>query len=59
MGVKPLFYRSYEGGIQFASELKAILAHPEVKAEVGLDGLAEVFGLGPSRSPGHGVFKNK
>ncbi|MCM3094603.1 asparagine synthase (glutamine-hydrolyzing) [Priestia megaterium] len=57
MGVKPLFYRSYEGGIQFASELKAILAHPEVKAEVGLDGLAEVFGLGPSRSPGHGVFK--
>src|SRR6478736_4950776 len=38
-------------------ELKAILAHPEVKAEVGLDGLAEVFGLGPSRSPGHGVFK--
>lgn len=58
MGVKPLFYRSYEGGIQFASELKAILAHPEVKAEVGLDGLAEVFGLGPSRSPGHGVFKN-
>ncbi|MGG3233579.1 asparagine synthase (glutamine-hydrolyzing) [Priestia flexa] len=57
LGVKPLFYRSYDGGIQFASELKAILAHPEVPAEIGLDGLAEVLGLGPSRSPGHGVFK--
>ncbi|TYR79555.1 asparagine synthase (glutamine-hydrolyzing) [Priestia megaterium] len=57
LGVKPLFYRTYDGGIQFASEIKAILAHPEVKAEIGLDGLAEIFGLGPSRSPGHGVFK--
>jgi asparagine synthase (glutamine-hydrolysing) len=57
LGVKPLFYRIYQGGLQFGSELKAILAHPEVKTEIGLDGLAEVFGLGPSRSPGHGVFK--
>lgn len=57
LGVKPLFYRSCNGGMQFGSELKALLAHPEVKAEIGLDGLAEVFGLGPSRSPGHGIFK--
>ncbi|MBM7702628.1 asparagine synthase (glutamine-hydrolyzing) [Metabacillus iocasae] len=57
LGVKPLFYHAYRGGIQFGSELKALLAHPDIKAEVGLDGLAEVFGLGPSRSPGHGVFK--
>ncbi|MFC3883682.1 asparagine synthase (glutamine-hydrolyzing) [Bacillus songklensis] len=57
LGVKPLFYRTCNGGLQFGSELKAILAHPEVKTEIGLDGLAEVFGLGPSRSPGHGVFK--
>jgi asparagine synthase (glutamine-hydrolysing) len=56
MGVKPLFFKEHEGGFLFGSEIKAILSHPTVKAEVGLDGLAEVFGLGPSRSPGHGVF---
>ena len=57
LGVKPLFYKEENGRLLFGSELKAILAHPDVKAEVGYDGLAEVFGLGPSRSPGHGVFK--
>lgn len=57
LGVKPLFYKETKHGILFGSELKAILAHPEVKAEVGREGLAEVFGLGPSRSPGSGVFR--
>ena len=56
MGVKPLFY-SHEGPqLIFGSEIKAILAHPSLKSEVGYDGLAEIFGLGPSRSPGHGLF---
>ncbi|MFD1735269.1 asparagine synthase (glutamine-hydrolyzing) [Bacillus salitolerans] len=56
LGVKPLFYTEKNGSLIFGSELKALLAHPSVKAEIGLDGIAEVFGLGPSRSPGHGVF---
>lgn len=56
LGVKPLFFYEQDGNLIFGSELKAILAHPSVKAEIGLDGLSEVFGLGPSRSPGHGVF---
>ncbi|RYD06733.1 hypothetical protein N752_03395 [Desulforamulus aquiferis] len=29
-----------------------------IKPEIGMDGLAEIFGLGPARTPGHGVFKN-
>ncbi len=57
LGVKPLFFKESNGSLVFASEIKAILAHPDVKAEVDYDGLAEVFGLGPSRSPGHGVFR--
>ncbi|MGE8204883.1 asparagine synthase (glutamine-hydrolyzing) [Heyndrickxia sp. NPDC080065] len=56
LGVKPLFYREHNGGLLFGSELKAILAHPDVKTEIGLDGLSEIFGLGPSRTPGHGIF---
>ncbi|MCH6265230.1 MULTISPECIES: asparagine synthase (glutamine-hydrolyzing) [Neobacillus] len=57
LGVKPLFYKEHKDGVLFASELKAILAHPEVKTEITHEGLAEVLGVGPSRSPGSGVFK--
>jgi asparagine synthase (glutamine-hydrolysing) len=57
MGVKPLFYTRMGSGLLFASELKALLAHPGMKAELDREGLAEVFGLGPARTPGHGVFK--
>ncbi|MCP8968252.1 asparagine synthase (glutamine-hydrolyzing) [Ectobacillus ponti] len=56
LGVKPLFYKEDDGRLLFGSELKAILKHPDVEAAVTYEGLAEVFGLGPSRSPGHGVF---
>ena len=57
-GVKPLFYTLIGDSFLFASEIKALLANPLVKREVGPDGLAEIFMLGPARTPGHGVFKN-
>ena len=57
LGVKPLFYREENGSLMFGSEIKAILAHPQVKSEVDREGFQEVFGLGPSRTPGHGVFR--
>ena len=57
-GVKPLFYAVRKDTFIFASELKSILAHPMVEPEVDNEGLAEVFALGPARTPGHGVFKN-
>jgi len=57
LGVKPLFFTEHKKGLIFASELKAILAHPEMKTEIDQEGLAEIFGAGPSRSPGSGVFK--
>ena len=58
MGVKPLFYTECQEEIIFASEIKGILAHPGVKAEVGREGLNEIFGIGPARSVGCGVFRN-
>ncbi|QED47367.1 asparagine synthase (glutamine-hydrolyzing) [Cytobacillus dafuensis] len=57
LGVKPLFYKEEDGSLLFGSELKAILAHPNIKSEVDREGLQEIFGLGPSRTPGLGVFR--
>lgn len=57
LGVKPLFYVEDRTGVLFASEIKALLAHPSVKAEVDEDGLAALLSLGPSRITGHAIFK--
>lgn len=57
LGVKPFFYRESSSRMLFGSEIKAILAHPEVKAAIDREGLSEIFGLGPSRTPGHGVYR--
>ncbi|WP_274308679.1 asparagine synthase (glutamine-hydrolyzing) [Solibacillus daqui] len=57
LGVKPLFYVELSTGLLFASEIKALLVHPSVKAEVDSDGLAALFSLGPSRIQGHAIFK--
>ncbi|MDQ0214368.1 asparagine synthase (glutamine-hydrolyzing) [Oikeobacillus pervagus] len=57
LGVKPLFYKIENGSILFGSELKAILTHPDIKREIDREGLQEIFALGPSHTPGHGVFR--
>ncbi len=58
LGIKPLFYTIKNGSLIFGSEIKAILAHPHVKPEIDSQGLAEIFVMGPSRTPGCGVFKD-
>lgn len=57
LGVKPLFYSIVDNKLIFASEIKAILAHPMVEPQVDSQGLCEIFGLGPARSLGNGVFR--
>ncbi len=58
MGVKPLFYTKKGDVFLFASELKCLLAHPAVEPVLDTEGLAEIFVMGPSRTPGHGVFRD-
>ena len=57
MGVKPLFYTVKGLSVIFGSEIKTLLAHPMVKAEVDRDGLTELFALGPAISPGNAIYK--
>ncbi len=56
-GVKPLFYTLQEHRLAFASEIKGLLEFPGVSPVVGREGLCELFGLGPARTPGCGVFQ--
>ncbi|MFC5652707.1 asparagine synthase (glutamine-hydrolyzing) [Paenibacillus solisilvae] len=58
LGVKPLFFAKQLGRFIFGSEPKALLAHPAVKPEIGPEGLAEIFIVGPARTPGHGVYRD-
>lgn len=58
IGVKPLFYTQCAGGLIFASEMKTILAHPFVPAQLDETGAAQLLLLGPGRMPGSGVFRN-
>ncbi len=58
MGVKPLFYTMFSGGLLFSSEIKTILSYPGVPRELDREGAAQIILLGPGRVPGSGVFKD-
>ncbi len=58
MGVKPLFYMQYGGGLLFSSEIKTLLSYPGVPRELDQEGAAQLILLGPGRMPGSGVLKN-
>ena len=57
LGVKPLFYTRHRNDFIFASEIKAILKSKIIKPVINKRSLQELFALGPSKTPGSGVFK--
>ena len=56
IGVKPLFFTEKNGNFLFASEIKTLLAHPDIDARIDADAVAELMLVGPGRTPGYGVF---
>ena len=58
LGVKPLFYARRGSSLIFGSELKTLLAHPQVEPVVDRDGLTEIFALGPASAPGSGTYRD-
>lgn len=58
LGIKPLFFNQTDNTFIFASEIKSILAHPEVTPVLDKNGLMELIGLGPAHTPGKTFFKN-
>ena len=56
IGVKPLFFIEKNGNFLFASEIKTLLAHPDIDARIDADAVAELMLVGPGRTPGYGVF---
>ncbi|MBA4687460.1 MAG: asparagine synthase (glutamine-hydrolyzing) [Candidatus Galacturonibacter soehngenii] len=56
-GIKPLFYTQKEDTLIFSSEIKGIFEHPFIQPEVDINGLNEIFSIGPAKTPGLGVFK--
>ena len=60
LGIKPLYYGKFNGVFLFASEIKAILAHPIVSAEMNNEALLQYLSLRATPAPDtlfKGIYK--
>lgn len=56
-GVKPLFFATVGSSFYFASEVKALFAHKEIRPEITKEGLWQLLYMTPVTLPGSGVFR--
>lgn len=52
-GVKPFYYSIIDNTLVFASEVKALFEYPGITPKIDNEGICELFGLGPSHTPGN------
>lgn len=57
MGEIPLFYGQHDGGVLFASHPSPLL-RLGISPDVQEEGLCEIFGLGPARTPGRTPYRS-
>ena len=57
LGIKPLYYYCDGGHFVFASEIKALLAHPAVSARPDVSGFAEYLAFGFRSAPDRTLFE--
>ena len=57
-GVKPLFYTMQGDTLIFSSEIKALFKYPGVIPKIDEESISELFGIGPARTAGNGIFKD-
>lgn len=57
LGVKPLFYTIADKTLVFSSEIKGLFQYPGIKPVIDREGIGEIFGLGPAKTYGKGVFQ--
>lgn len=58
MGEQPVFYASRGSTLAFADHPSALLEAPFVSRTVAREGLCELFGLGPARTPGRTPWRD-
>ncbi len=58
LGVKPFFYAQTGTTFAFASEIKALLTHPDISNTVDTEGLWQLLFLTPVTLNGKSVYKN-
>lgn len=56
-GIKPLYYAEVDQRIIFGSEIKAILAHPDVTTRLNVSSLEEILAFGYIFSPNKTLFE--
>lgn len=57
-GIKPLYFAMPHGTLLFASEIKAILAHPDIEPIIDMSGLWQLMFLSPVTLGGSGIFRD-
>ena len=58
LGIKPCFYVYQNDTLYFASEIKALFAHPDIHPVLDSNGVTKLFALGPARPCGDAIFQN-